>query len=135
VTIPLLSLQVCSADQDYIPATKQFVKRVACGDRHPGLCFERDAAVYTQTLVFAKNLERLFSTVNLLRGFVRFQSANASIPLTVVAYLAGTRARRLYAPQVLVFATCELADTVKFDTTPQHHYNFVSVWSLGMSWW
>jgi hypothetical protein len=49
-------LLVC--DKGAIPDNRQYVRRLSCSERHPGLCFSRDSDVYTQAILLAGNIER-----------------------------------------------------------------------------
>ena len=46
-----------SADKGVIPDDAVYTRRLSCGVRHPGLCFTRDAAIYANALLLARNLE------------------------------------------------------------------------------
>jgi hypothetical protein len=131
--------------REVIPAAKTFERRFACHERHPGLCWHADAAVYASTIAFVQNLERLIVAVDRDSGPLHFAS-NGGPEFQMIAYLAGRRARRPYAPQVLVFAGVreitrdDDRSVIAFEEQlPWPHvintgYAFLSAWSLGRAW-
>jgi hypothetical protein len=52
------TMLVVSDGESAIPRSKQFTKRFSCGQRHPGLCWHRDAEIYDVVLEIARYAER-----------------------------------------------------------------------------
>jgi hypothetical protein len=133
---------VSTDDSERIPAARRFCHRYACHDRHPGLCFTAHADIYTEVVKFGRSFEQLAGSVDLDSSFLKVTGCHAdgSGTNTKIVYLAGRRARRPYAPQVLVFAYCT-EGAVRDDGVDVHFaeaspesgtHTFCSVWLLGV---
>ena len=126
-----------------IPTKRAFDRRFSCNERHPGLCWHADRLVYDDTLNFVRNLEKLLAAVSVDSGPLLLVSREGP-PFSLAVHLAGRRARRHYAPQVLFFAALSeirrdgCISTVAFrEQLPLPHclytgYDFISAWSVGI---
>ena len=126
-------------DEGRIPPSRLFVKRYACSERHPGLCFTQDADVYRRVIAAAPSFERFF-TKDSVGSFFMFWDARADSDSFAV-FFAHRRERKPYAQQVAVFVWCKVLDVAGADAGDTHlvldelydgseRYNFVSVWGL-----
>ena len=52
--------QLLAQDDNIIQERDRFMHRLSCPLRHPGLCMQRDAAIYDQALALAAVLESFF---------------------------------------------------------------------------
>ena len=125
-----------SRDNGLIPQGHKFCHRYSCGERHPGLCFTKDAAIYKSSLALARNLEtRCCDDIRGKFVLVWSDCESVSIPL----YFAERRARRAFAPQAVVLCHCDVLPSsesddgwhrVWFAETSAFQFDFVSVWSV-----
>lgn len=102
---------------------------------HPGLCRTVDAEIYGGVIQFAKNIERAMTNDN-MHTFFRFTDVDSDRSLVV--YLAHVRARRPYAQQTHVFASCDVIGerNQKHIVELRHRdesamYEYASVWMIG----
>ena len=63
------------ADTGHIHPETNLCRRLSCQERHPGLCCSRDAAIYSECLVVAANIER-FVTSDTVHRFMMLTSAD-----------------------------------------------------------
>ncbi len=119
-----------------MPDTEAIPHRFSCSERHPGLCWFDDAAIYDAVLRFEKNLVKLLKSVHMKQGLLRFASPEVAT-YNGVFYLAGTRARRHFAPIVIVLAHMHVVElvgprsVVAFASTPSGRFDFSTAWTLG----
>jgi hypothetical protein len=135
-----------STDEGIISPDTTFLRRFACWERHPGLCFAKDAVIYNSALRMSSSIER-FCRIEfvgrylLLRGTSDAGDEMLAMPL----YVSERRARRSFAPQVVVFTNCAYRNgphevgAVSFDISmcsrerdgrELGEYDFSSVWSV-----
>ncbi len=97
-----------SMESSLFPEQKTFLRRYACAERHPGLCYTRDVDVYKNTLQLATSIERLVSQhVSRFISIEGGTSADMSdIVLEQSLFVCEHRGRRSFAPQSVVLACC-----------------------------
>ena len=121
-------------DLGRIPEDKTFTRRLACWQKHPGLCFERDAAIYDDSLGLARNFERFFIDP-VLHKYVKLVTDRFDI---LVVYFCFQRARRPHAQVTHAFIECEeviAGDRSMITTTSKpaglyRTYKFAAVWHV-----
>ena len=119
------------------------VRRFSCAERHPGVCFTKDALQYQEILLLARYIES-YCTDGRRGKFLQIWSdpdavavAGGEQRVSIVVYVAERRARRPFAPQAVVFAHCDLLgflepewERVWFSEKARAHFDFASVWTL-----
>lgn len=84
-----------------IPTDMKLSHRLACHERHPGVCWSRDSGMYADVLALASAIERWVISNHAAESFLKL-STPALLGITpMIVYVASTRARRMFAPQVL----------------------------------
>jgi hypothetical protein len=125
-------------DDGRLHGDKMFHRRAACNDVHPGLCALEDSAVYTESCRLASHLERWCKDQKCSGQVIRISDPCEDATSDMILFVAGTRARRAYAPQAVVFALCSVlssdgdAWTIALDEDPliPGTFRFLSAWSV-----
>jgi hypothetical protein len=125
-------------DDGRLDGDKMFHRRAACNEVHPGLCASADSDVYTESCRLASHLERWCKDQNCSGKFIRIGDPCEPPTSDVILFVAGTRARRAYAPQAVVFALCSVlssdgeawAVALDEDTLIPGTFRFLSAWSV-----
>ena len=126
-----------------VPTDRVFKRRLSCSQRHPGLCYARDAALYPQVLAMASSLERVFLNEHVGRYFCICADGAGRVERMLV-YFAHRRARRPFAQQTHLFIrfdnhACVADDdslTIKVSSECLRlhgQYMFASVWDIAKS--
>ena len=113
---------VVSEDRGLVPRTVAYRHRFACWERHPGLCYCKDRAVYTDAMALATNLENYFTakragTFVLLEAFKFALTADGEVDKLnlgdhvgdMVVYHSCRRERRSFAPQKVSLALVSIS--------------------------
>ena len=106
--------KLLAKDENIIQEGDKFMHRLSCPLRHPGLCKERDSAIYDQALALAAVLESFFG-YDRQRMYFRllppgdhvFEHPQSSLNDDVTVYFAHKRERRLHAQVTHVWIRCQ----------------------------
>ena len=85
-----------------VPADKKFVHRLACSERHPGLCYTGDRHHYFRCIEMATSLERFFADDQTRKFFLLFTPGG----LETCVYFCHRRGRTPLTQVTHVFALC-----------------------------
>ena len=137
---------VVSGSKRTLPVHEQLSHRFACSERHPGLCVTQDVEIYEDALQFAKSLEAFVACHHVVHKFIRIfepslpDDDDAAARMERVVFVAASRARRTFSPQVLPLTMCgwDVPDDlegkykVSFpESRDRPGFEHASVWSLG----
>ena len=139
---------VSQSDSKLIPPDRNFHCRQACIERHPGLCFSNDSAIYKDAIALAVNIER-FCNQSIRAHYLLFTAGEDVCDVSDVSiycdaipvYFAEQRERRSFAPQRVVFVHCEYQRHSEVDEVVWYHiglqeeetggsFRFASVWTI-----
>ncbi len=125
-----LGCALASLPEQFFP----LLGRYTCEERHPGLCYHKDRAIYTEVLKLSRRIESICTADRRAKWlFFWDQEQTVSMPL----YFCEKRARRSFAPQAVVLAHATLLPSdeaewsqIWFSELAGGFFEFTSVWSF-----
>ena len=126
-------------DAGLISAELALTRRFSCSEKHPGLCFTKDAGIYQDALQLASSLEKL--AIESVGRFLLIEGSDqvdiGNILWEQAVFACEHRARRSYAPQAMVFAWCSMVvvdeDCLELSVDEKPglaQFDFASVWTV-----